>query len=67
MMQAGGERFRPRANGWPCSVRLNTQTLAWIRIRGYEAWRIGADGLIADSNSHVDVAYRRQLARGVGG
>jgi len=27
MVQSGGERCRPRANGWPCPVRLSAQTL----------------------------------------
>jgi len=27
MVQSGGERCRPRATGWPCSVRLSAQTL----------------------------------------
>lgn len=34
-----------------------------VRISGYEEWRIGADGLIAESQGHFDVAdYERQLA-----
>ena len=33
-----------------------------VRISGYEAWRIGADGLIAESKGHFDEAeYHRQL------
>jgi hypothetical protein len=39
-----------------------------VRISGYEEWRIGADGLIAESRGHFDEAeYRRQLKTGVGG
>jgi uroporphyrinogen III methyltransferase/synthase len=34
-----------------------------VRISGYEEWRIGADGLIAESLGHFDEAdYQRQLA-----
>jgi len=37
-----------------------------VRISGYEEWRIGADGLIADSKGHFDEAeYQRQLTAGV--
>jgi steroid delta-isomerase-like uncharacterized protein len=36
-----------------------------VRIRGYEEWTIGADGLIAESKGHYDDAeYRRQLKGG---
>jgi uncharacterized protein (TIGR02246 family) len=39
-----------------------------VRIRGYEEWTIGEDGLIAESRGHFDEdEYRRQLADGVGG
>lgn len=37
-----------------------------VRINGYEEWRIGADGLIAESRGHFDEAeYQRQLKTGV--
>jgi uncharacterized protein (TIGR02246 family) len=37
-----------------------------VRLSGFEQWRIGADGLIADSQGHFDSAeYQRQLAHGV--
>jgi predicted ester cyclase len=37
-----------------------------VRISGFEQWRIGADGLIAESRGHFDNAeYERQLERGV--
>ena len=37
-----------------------------VRISGYEDWRIGADGLIAESKGHFDEAeYQRQLTTGV--
>ena len=37
-----------------------------VRINGFERWRIGSDGLIADSQGHFDAAeYRRQLEQGV--
>jgi uncharacterized protein (TIGR02246 family) len=37
-----------------------------VRIRGYEAWKIGGNGLITESQGHFDDAeYRRQLERGV--
>ena len=37
-----------------------------VRISGYEEWRIGPDGLIAESLGHFDAAeYQRQLERGV--
>ena len=33
-----------------------------VRISGYELWKIGDDGLIAESKGHFDVAdYDRQL------
>jgi predicted ester cyclase len=33
-----------------------------VRISGYELWKIGNDGLIAESRGHFDPAeYRRQL------
>jgi uncharacterized protein (TIGR02246 family) len=36
-----------------------------VRISGFERWRIGADGLIAESNGHFDSAlYQRQLEQG---
>ena len=38
-----------------------------VRISGYEDWRIGADGLIAESKGHFDAAeYQRQLKEGFG-
>lgn len=34
-----------------------------VRIHGFEAWNIGPDGLIAESQGHFDAAdYQRQLA-----
>jgi steroid delta-isomerase-like uncharacterized protein len=37
-----------------------------VRIRGFEEWKIGADGLIAESQGHFDAAvYQRQLEFGV--
>lgn len=37
-----------------------------VRFSGFEEWRIGADGLIAESRGHFDTAeYQRQLERGV--
>jgi hypothetical protein len=37
-----------------------------VRIRGYEEWTIGADGLIAESKGHFDEAeYQRQVKSGV--
>jgi hypothetical protein len=37
-----------------------------VRFRGFEIWRIGPDGLIADSQRHFDsTEYQRQLERGV--
>jgi steroid delta-isomerase-like uncharacterized protein len=36
-----------------------------VRIRGYEEWTIGPDGLIAESKGHYDDAeYQRQLKAG---
>jgi hypothetical protein len=36
-----------------------------VRIRGYEEWEMGADGLIAESRGHFDEAeYQRQLKSG---
>ncbi|MHB8501671.1 MAG: ester cyclase [Candidatus Acidiferrales bacterium] len=38
-----------------------------VRISGFEIWKIGEDGLIAESQGHFDsAAYQRQLERGVG-
>lgn len=40
-------------------------TGAYVRIGGYEQWRIGPDALIAESFGHFDSAeYVRQLAHG---
>jgi hypothetical protein len=37
-----------------------------VNISGFEEWRIGADGLIAESRGHFDsTEYQRQLERGV--
>ena len=37
-----------------------------VRISGYEAWTIDADGLIAESQGHYDqTEYDRQLEHGV--
>lgn len=37
-----------------------------VRISGYELWKIGNDGLIAESKGHFDSAeYQRQLKHGV--
>jgi ketosteroid isomerase-like protein len=36
-----------------------------VRISGYEVWRMGADGLIAESHGNFDAEeYRRQLEAG---
>ena len=38
-----------------------------VRISGFEEWRIGADGLIAESHGQFDAAeYQRQLKHGWG-
>ena len=40
-------------------------TGAKVRISGYESWKIGADGLIAESLGHYDATeYERQLKEG---
>ena len=37
-----------------------------VQISGYELWRVGADGLIADSKGHFDAEeYARQLEYGI--
>jgi len=37
-----------------------------VRIRGYEEWTIGDDGLVAESQGHYDQAeYDRQVEHGV--
>lgn len=37
-----------------------------VRISGFEVWKIGEDGLIAESQGHFDsAAYQRQLEHGV--
>jgi predicted ester cyclase len=39
-----------------------------VHLSGFEEWRIGADGLIAESRGHFDSAeYQRQLEQGVNG
>lgn len=39
-----------------------------VRISGFEEWRIGADGLIVESQGHFDAnAYQRQLEGGAKG
>ena len=39
-----------------------------VRISGFEEWRFGSDGLIAESKGHFDEAvYRRQLMAGATG
>jgi hypothetical protein len=39
-----------------------------VHISGFEEWRMGADGLIAESGGHFDSAeYLRQLEPGVNG
>ena len=36
-----------------------------VRISGFEEWKFGADGLIAESQGHFDEAdYQRQIKRG---
>ncbi len=38
-----------------------------VRISGYEQWKMGRDGLIAESKGHFDEAdYQRQLGAGKG-
>ena len=45
----------------------SAETGKWVRIRGFEEWRIGADGLIAESRGEYDQAeYDRQLREGAG-
>jgi SnoaL-like polyketide cyclase len=40
-------------------------TGAKVRISGYEEWKLGGDGLIAESQGHFDSAdYQRQLEHG---
>jgi uncharacterized protein (TIGR02246 family) len=37
-----------------------------VRFSGFEVWKIGEDGLLAESQGHFDSAdYQRQLERGV--
>jgi len=37
-----------------------------VRVSGFEDWKLGADGLILESQGHFDAAvYERQLAHGV--
>jgi predicted ester cyclase len=39
-----------------------------VRFSGFEEWRIGGDGLVAESQGHFDsVEYQRQLERGTAG
>jgi len=39
-----------------------------VHISGFEQWRIGPDGLIAESRGHFDQAeYERQLQHGAAG
>ena len=42
----------------------SSETGKWVQIPGFEEWRIGADGLIAESRGQYDQAeYDRQLRR----
>ena len=37
-----------------------------VRIRGFEVWQFGSDGLIAESRGHIDsAAHQDQLEQGV--
>jgi nuclear transport factor 2 (NTF2) superfamily protein len=37
----------------------------WVRIKGFEEWTLGDDGLVAESHGHYDQAeYDRQLEHG---
>jgi len=37
-----------------------------VRFSGFEEWKVGGDGLVAESQGHFDSAdYQRQLERGV--
>ncbi|HEY6067667.1 MAG TPA: nuclear transport factor 2 family protein [Gaiellaceae bacterium] len=37
----------------------------WVRIKGFEEWTFGVDGLVAESQGHYDQAeYDRQLEHG---
>ena len=39
-----------------------------VYISGFEIWKMGVDGLIAESRGNFDsAAYQRQLERGFGG
>ena len=39
-----------------------------VRVSGFEEWRFGADGLVAESQGHFDAAdYERQVAHGFDG
>jgi nuclear transport factor 2 (NTF2) superfamily protein len=43
----------------------SAETGKWVRISGFEEWRLGDDGLIAESQGHYDQAeYDRQLEHG---
>ena len=45
----------------------SAETGKWVRIPGFEEWRISADGLIAESRGQYDQAeYDRQLREGAG-
>jgi nuclear transport factor 2 (NTF2) superfamily protein len=45
----------------------SAETGKWVRIPGFEEWRIDADGLIAESRGRYDQAeYDRQLREGAG-
>jgi hypothetical protein len=40
----------------------------FVRISGFEQWRFGPDGLVAESRGHFDAAdYQRQLSTGAKG
>lgn len=43
----------------------STETRKWVRIRGYEEWTLGPDGLVADAKGLYDEEeYNRQLEHG---
>jgi hypothetical protein len=45
----------------------SAETGKWVQIPGFEEWRIGVDGLIAESRGSYDqVEYDRQVREGAG-
>lgn len=63
VMTTAGVEFHWTLTGTNCGPE---GTRHRVRISGYEEWRMGSDGLVAESLGHFDAEeYERQLQHGV--